>query len=481
MHLKHILRLVGLMLVFFSITMLTPIIIDLSLGNNHGLVYLQSFAITFLSGAVLWFFCRKDKKEIQIHDGFLLVILFWSLICLYATLPFLFSLETKLPFIDMVFECISGLTTTGVSIFTHPEQLPPSLLFYRQQLQFLGGMSIIVLTVAIMPILGVGGTRLYRTETPGALKDTKFTPRITQTAKALWSVYLLLTCLCFCCFKCLGASWLDAINESFATVSTGGLMPHHEGLAYYQNPWIEWIAPIFMLLGSINFGSHYLAIKRWSLQPYWSEEEFRFYLKFIVGGLLLCSCILMYHDVFHLNDFRHLYFNLISLVSSTGAIYQDYAHLPLSILFIFIIIALCGGCHGSTTGGLKMVRVLILGKFYQRELKVLLHPQLISHIKYNQKPLEQPILLSLFTYVMTFIALYVILIFLMLLANNDLLSSISMVTATLSNSGIALGKTAQSYADINHMSKMISIFAMLAGRLEIYSLLIVFSLPYWKD
>jgi trk system potassium uptake protein TrkH len=456
--------------------------VNLILHEGHEMAYLKSFLITGLSGACIWFICHKDRKEIQIHDGFLMVILFWSLICLYATLPFVFLLDSKIGFIDIAFECISGLTTTGVSIFAFPEELPASLLFYRQQLQFLGGISIIVLTVAIMPILGVGGTRLYRTETPGALKDTKFTPRITQTAKALWSVYLLLTFLCFCFFKCMGASWLEAIEESFTTISTGGLMTHHNGFSYYENPWVEWGAPIFMLLGSINFGRHYLFIKKRNFSVYWSEEELRFYLYTILFSLGLASIIgILHNPYFDLIDLRHLYFNLISLVSSTGAIYSDYSQLPLSIIFIFIILALCGGCHGSTTGGLKMIRVLILSKFYQRELKVLLHPQLISHIKYNQKSLDNPILFSLLTFVMTFLALYALLIFLMLLADNDLISAISMVTATLSNSGIALGKTAQSYSDINTFSKLVSIFAMIAGRLEIFSLLIVFSLAYWKD
>ena len=482
MHFKHIFRLIGVMLMFFSLSMLPPIAINYAMHEMHQLSFLKSFLITFGSGMSLWFFCRKEKKEIQIHDGFLMVVLFWALLCLFATLPFIIILNHKVSYLDAFFECVSGLTTTGVTIFTYPEQLPKSLLYYRQQLQFLGGMSIIVLTVAIMPILGIGGTRLYRTETPGALKDTKFTPRITQTAKALWSVYLLLTVLCFIFFIFAGAHWLDALFESFATISTGGLMPHHNGFAYYQNPLIEWGAPIFMLLGSINFGSHYLALKKRTLNQYWSEEEFRFYIYIILFALCLGGMI-YFNQVKHfdLTHARYVYFSVVSLISSTGSICSDYSSWPLGVIFLFIILSLIGGCHGSTTGGLKVIRVLILSKFYQREVKVLMHPQLITHIKYNNKALDNNILFSLFSYIMTFIVLFMILVFLLILANNDFFSSIAIVTGTLSNSGVALGSTALSYEKINDTSKILSIIAMLAGRLEIFSLFIVFSSAYWRD
>jgi len=364
MHFKHIFRLIGVMLIFFSLSMLPPVIINYATEEIVQLSFFKSFLITFIVGLGLWFVCRKAHKEIQIHDGFLMVVLFWGLLCLFSTLPFIFILKDKISFLDTLFECVSGLTTTGVTVFSFPESLPKSLLYYRQQLQFLGGMSIIVLTVAIMPILGVGGTRLYKTETPGALKDTKFTPRVTQTAKALWSVYLLLTALCFIFFVSSGAHWFDALCESFATISTGGLMPHHDGFAYYKNPWIEWGAPIFMLLGSINFGSHYLAIKKRTFNQYWSEEEFRFYLYIILFALCL-GCIIYFNHLKQLNltQLRHVYFSVISTISSTGSACTDYSQWPLRIIFMLIIISPIGGCHGSTTGGLKIIRVLILTKF----------------------------------------------------------------------------------------------------------------------
>jgi trk system potassium uptake protein TrkH len=259
-------------------------------------------------------------------------------------------------------------------------------------------------------------------------------------------------------------------------------MSHHEGFAFYQNSWIQWGAPLFMLLGSINFGSHYLALKRRSLGAYWNEEEFRFYIFMIFSSLLL-GLTIYFHNYQHLNweQVRHLYFSIISLISSTGSVSTDFSHWPMGLLFIFIIISMFGGCHGSTTGGLKMIRLLILSKFYQRELKVLLHPQLISPIKYNNKPLDNNILLSLITYLITFVGLFIFLVFVMLIADNDFLTSVSIVAGTLSNSGIGLGEVSVSFQHLNPLSKFFAIIAMLAGRLEIFSLLIVFSLAYWKE
>lgn len=482
MHVKHIFRLIGVMLMFYSLSMLPPIAVSFAFKENQHLVFLSCFAGIWFLGLLIWLICRKADREIQIHDGFLLVVLFWALLCSFATLPFMLILKNSFSWLDVFFECVSGLTTTGVTVFSFPEILPKCLLYFRQQLQFLGGMSIIVLTVAIMPVLGVGGTRLYRTETPGALKDTKFTPRITQTAKALWSVYMLLTISCIVCFKFAGMTWLDSVCEAFATISTGGLATHHEGMGYYQSSWIEWIAPIFMLLGSINFGTHYIALKKHHIKQYWEEEEFRFFIG-IIFIAMTCACFVFFHlnQNFSLTKLRQVFFTVISLISSTGSVCTDYNNWPLGILFMLLVLSVFGGCHGSTSGGIKIIRVLILSKFYRREMKILLHPQLISPIKYNNKPLDNAILFSMFSFIMTFVALFAFLVFLMLLSGNDFMTAIAIVTGTLSNSGIGFGDTAISFEHINMMSKTLAIIAMIAGRLEIFSLFIVFSLAFWKE
>lgn len=479
---KHISFLLGIMLMFFGLAMLPAMLINHLYHEHFFIDFFYSFLLIEASGLILWLLGRGYQKDIQMSDGFLLVVMFWILICLYGSIPFGLTLIHQLSFVDILFETVSGLTTTGVTLFEKPQNLPHALLFYRQFLQFLGGMSIVVLTVAIMPLLGIGGTKLYRTETPGSFKDNKFTPRITSTAKALWLVYLILTFSCFIFYRMIGLEWFSALGETFGTVSTGGLTLHQEGLAFYKNHALEWGAPIFMLLGSINFGLHYMALKKHKLSQYWHEEEFRYFIKFIFITILI-SCCLYYLSHQHISpkEFRHIYFTIASLVSSSGAACANYAEWPLPILVILLLVSMVGGCHGSTSGGIKMIRTLLLSKFYQREIRLLLHPQAISLIKYNQKPLSNDILLSLFAFISAFIFLMFVLIFLLTLFNNDLLSAITMSIATLSNSGMGLGAVSNSYANISQASKAILIVAMLAGRLEIFSLFIIFSWQFWKD
>jgi trk system potassium uptake protein TrkH len=471
-----------MLLMLFSISMLPPILVAYIYSEPFILIFLSSFILIFSCGLLLWFFCKGAQHDIQMQDGFFLVVLFWVTICIFASFPFFVSLQEKYSWLDVFFETVSGLTTTGITIFAFPETLPKAVLYYRQQLQFIGGMGIIVLTIAIMPFLGIGGTRLYRTEIPGSFKDNKFTPRVTQTAKALWIVYLLLAIACIGFFKLIGLDWFASICEGFATISTGGLMLQSQGLAFYNNTWLEWGAPIFMLAGSINFGLHYMMLKKRKWSVYWSEEEFRYFFRILLIAIIVIS--LLYISKFRylsMTEFRHIYFTVLSVMSSSGSSCTNYASWPLPLLFVLIMISIIGGCHGSTSGGIKVIRALLLSRFYFREIKVLLHPQAISFVKYNHKPLENNIILSLFAFISAFIGLYITLVFLMTVLQNDLLSSIGMVTATLSNSGIGIGEVAISYANINLGSKILNIIAMLSGRLEIFSLFIVFSAHFWRD
>jgi trk system potassium uptake protein TrkH len=479
---RHISFILGLMLIFFSFAMLPPMLVNHIYAENNLNIFLYSFAFVSTFGCCLTLIGFNYKKEIQIHDGFLLVVLFWGMICFFAAIPFFLTLHPVIGVIDCLFEAVSGLTTTGATILDSPETLPKAILFYRQQLQFLGGMSIVVLTVAIMPMLGIGGTRLYRTETPGSFKDNKFTPRITQTAKALWTVYLLLTISCILFFKFAGVDWFEAICEAFATISTGGLMTKNSGLGHYNNPMIEWGAPLFMLAGSVNFGLHYLALKRKNLIGYWQEEEFRHFF-YILLFTIIFGGMIYFHIFNHLSvkEFRRLYFTIVSVITSSGSSCTNYAEWPLPLIFILIMVSIIGGCHGSTSGGIKVIRTVLLGRFYLRELKVLLHPQAITLIKFNQKPLDNNILLSLFAFISAFLGLYIVMIFFMTAFGNDFLTSIALVTGTLSNSGIGIANVADSYANINSASKVTCIISMLAGRLEIFSLFIVFSPGFWKN
>lgn len=480
LQIKTILRLLGLLLMLFSLSMLSPLIINFIFHEQLYWPFAAAFFCTIATGALLWVCFRQHQREFKIRDGFLLVVLFWFVLCFFGALPFWF-IDPQAPIIDALFESVSGFTTTGASILARLDQLPHAILFYRQQLQFLGGMGIVVLAVAILPMLGVGGMQLYRAETPGPMKDAKLTPRITQTAKALWSIYCLLTLLCMLCYWAAGMHWFDALGESFATVSTGGFSMHQTSFAYYHNDWIELIACFFMLLGGTNFALHFIAMKKRSILHYWQDEEFRFY----VGLILFASLIVMLslNSVGLFTSSRHLIihslFNVISLATTTGYEVSAVQHWPQALPFLVMLLAIVGGCAASTSGGIKVIRALLLYKQSKREMIRLLHPHAIIPIKFGQHTLAEPILQSMWGFISVFIALFLLLMVLFMAVGNDLVTSFAAITAGLANSGAGIGHINVAFTDLNIASKWILIFAMLAGRLEIFSLLILLTRSFW--
>ncbi len=482
MQYKTILRLIGLLLVMFSLSMLTPLVFNLIFHETFWLPFLAAFACTFLTGAALWFIFRTHQQELKIRDGFLIVVLFWFVLCFFAALPFLFALDPSHSMTDALFESVSGFTTTGASIIKQLDGLPHAVLFYRQQLQFLGGMGIIVLALAILPMLGVGGMQLYRAETPGPMKDTKLTPRITQTAKALWSIYFMLTLLCMLCYWAAGMDWFDAIGESFATVSTGGFSMHSNSFAYYQNDFIELIACLFMLLGGTNFALHFIAFKKRSLRHYWQDEEFRYYIRYLIIISLVLTMSLISYGFFtiHPHAFVKSLFNVISLATTTGFISAPFDMWPTYIPVLLMLLAIIGGCAASTTGGIKVIRALLLYKQSKREMKRLLHPHAIIPIKFGKQILAEPILQSMWGFISVFIALFLLLMVVFMAFGNDFLTSFSAITASLANAGAGIGQISVSFADLSLSSKWLLIFSMLAGRLEIFSLLILFTREFWQ-
>ncbi len=411
MQYKTILRLIGLLLVIFSLSMLTPLLINFIFHETFWVPFVAAFTCTFGTGSALWLRYRQHQQELKIRDGFLIVVLFWFVLCFFAALPFLFAIDNSHGMTDALFESVSGFTTTGASIIQQLDGLPHAVLFYRQQLQFLGGMGIVVLALAILPMLGVGGMQLYRAETPGPMKNAKLTPRITQTAKALWSIYFLLTLLCMLSYWAAGMDWFDALGESFATVSTGGFSMHNDSFAYYHNDLIELIACFFMLLGGTNFALHFIAFKKRSLKHYWQDEEFRYY----IGFLLLASCIvtisLVTYGFFkiHPHALVKSLFNVISLATTTGFVSAPFGTWPTYIPILLMLLAIIGGCAASTSGGIKVLRALLLYKQSKREMIRLLHPHAIIPIKFGKHILPEPILQSMWGFISVFIALFLIL------------------------------------------------------------------------
>jgi trk system potassium uptake protein TrkH len=480
---KTILRLIGLLLMIFSLSMLTPLMFNFIFHEHFWMPFIAAFLCTIVTGTILWLSFRKHQQELKVRDGFLIVVLFWFVLCFFASLPFLFAIHHhNHSMTDALFESVSGFTTTGATIITHLDKLPHSILFYRQQLQFLGGMGIIVLAVAILPMLGVGGMQLFRAETPGPMKETKLTPRIAQTAKALWFIYFSLTFTCMLCYWAAGMNWFDALGESFATVSTGGFSVHDASFAYYHSDTVELIACFFMLLGGTNFALHFLAFKKLSLKPYWQDEEFRFYLGFLWMISLLTMICLIRYGFFqaHPHALVKSLFNVISLATTTGFISAPFNTWPMFIPIMILFIAIIGGCAASTSGGVKVIRALLLYKQSKREIIRLSHPHAVIPIKFGKHTIAEPILQSMWGFISVFIALFIVLTVIFIALGNDFITAFSAITASLANVGAGIGSISLTFADLNLPSKWLLMFAMIAGRLEIFSLLILFSRHFWQ-
>ncbi|OGV48672.1 MAG: potassium transporter [Legionellales bacterium RIFCSPHIGHO2_12_FULL_42_9] len=483
MQIKTILRLLGLLLMMFSTSMLTPLLINGIFHEQFWRPFVSAFACTFFIGFLSWFLFRKQHRELKTRDGFLIVVFFWFGICFFASLPFIFAMAHHTHnFTDAFFESVAGFTTTGATIVNHIDKLPHAILFYRQQLQFLGGMGIVVLAVAILPMLGVGGMQLYRAETPGPMKDSKLTPRIAQTAKALWSIYLILTVLCMLAYWASGMNWFDALGESFATVSTGGFSMHDASFAYYQSDLIELIACLFMLLGGTNFALHFIAFQKKSIRHYWQDEEFRAYFAFLAlsSVLVTVSLVLYGYAKFNTHTVIHGAFNVISMATTTGFVSEPFNVWPTFLPVFIILLGVIGGCAASTSGGIKVIRALLLFKQSKREIPRLLHPNAIIPIKFGKHILPEQVLQSMWAFISVFIALFLLLIIVFMALGNDFITSFSAIISCLANSGTGLGAISTNFAHISHGAKWVLIFAMIAGRLEIFSLLILFSPQFWQ-
>ncbi|MDF1757450.1 MAG: potassium transporter TrkG [Legionellaceae bacterium] len=482
MQYKAILRLLGVLLLIFSQSMLTPIIINIIFKEHVWAPFLISYALTLLTGSCLWWFFRNCKSELKIRDGFLLVVLFWFVLIFFASQPFILAVDDLTSMTDAIFETVSGITTTGATVIHDLEAVPRSVIFYRQQLQFIGGIGIVILAVAILPMLGVGGMQLFRAETPGPMKDTKLTPRITQSAKAIWTIYLLLTLLCAVFYYSFGMSWFDALGESFATVSTGGFSVHNASFAYYKNDIIRLIASLFMLLGGTNFALHFVAFKKMSLNGYRRDDEFRFYL-----GIILAASIFFTYNLARHADYGYNFhtivssvFTTISLATTTGFGLENVAPWKSVVPFLAMLLMFLGGCAASTSGGIKVLRAFLMFKQSRREYFCLLHPQAVMPIKLNGHSLPESTLQSVSGFVATFIGLYVFLVLIFMSLGHNLETSFATVTASLTNSGFGIGNLHVDFSTLDFSSKWLLIVTMLTGRLEILSILILFTREFWK-
>ncbi len=488
MQLKTIARILGLLLAIFSLTLIPPLVLAVIYGDGETVTFAAAFMATLFAGVFLWWPFRRERKELRVRDGFLVVVLFWTVLGLFGGLPFYWASSVELSFASAAFESFSGLTTTGGTVITGLDALPHALLYYRQQLQWFGGMGIIVLAVAIMPMLGVGGMQLYKAETPGPVKDSKLTPRIAGTAKALWKIYLGITIMCALLYWAAGMSLFDAVSHSFSTVSTGGLSTHDASIGYFHSSTINLIAVIFMFLGATNFSLHFLAVQSFSRGefpkniPYMKDPEFRTYFYFYLFVTLFVGAILFFHHQYQnvLRDFEQSLFHVISIGTSTGFSIDTFQTWPGMLPMFLMLTSFVGGCGGSTGGGMKVMRILLLVKQGWREVQRLIHPNGVFLIKLGSRAVPEKVVESVWGFFAIFIALFLIMMLLLLADGLDVVSAFTAVTACINNMGPGLNKVAAHYQDVSDFGKWVLNLAMLMGRLEIFSLLVLFSPAFWR-
>lgn len=465
---------------FFSFTFLVPAAIAAYYGEPMTITFAMAFVVTFLCGLTLWLPLRGNR-ELRGGDGFLITALFYIGLSLFGAIPLYFAESTNLTFSDAAFESMSGLTTTGATVITGLDALPKSLLFYRQLLQWLGGMGIIVLAVAIFPMLGIGGMQLYRTESPGPAKDNKLTPRITETAKALWYIYLGLTVACAIAYWGAGMTPFDAIGHSFSTVAIGGFSTHDASMGYFASPLIESVAIVFMLVSGINFGLHFLVWRRRNVLHYFQDAEVRTYLAALVTVAVIVCALLYQYPQAGVSPVRDGLFQTVSIATTSGFTTHNFSLWPSVIPILLLLAAFMGGCAGSTAGGIKMIRVLMIYLQGMREVKRLIHPNGVFPIKLNNAPVSDRIIEAVWSFFSVYVIVFLVVVTsIMVIGELDFITAFSAVGACLNNLGPGLGDVALNYASLSPSVKWILMFTMMLGRLEIFTILVLLTPAYWR-
>ena len=444
-------------------------------------IFVMTGFIAFTIGCGLFFLASEKNGDLRTKDGFIITIFFWTVLGIFGSIPFYLSELDGVSYIDSLFESISGLTTTGATILAGLDEMPRSLLFYRHMLQWLGGMGIIVLAVAVLPLLGVGGMQLYKAETPGPLKDSKLTPRITQTAKALWFVYLTMTITCAILYKYFGMNWFDAICHSFSTISIGGFSTHDLSFEYFESTSLRWTAIVFMVISGVNFALHYLAWTKKRLFHYFYDSEVKLYLSILASTAFITYLTLYISDNFYEDILVNSIFQAVSIGTTTGFLTSNYSNWPLFVPIMLLTAAFIGACAGSTGGGIKVIRALILMRQGTSEITKLIHPNAVVTIKFGKKSLDPRVSESVWGFFAVYVATFLLILMFLLSQNNDFLTSFSSVGATLNNLGPGLGEVSNNYKNISDGSKLALCLAMLLGRLEIFTLLLLFTPSFWRN
>lgn len=478
-----ILAILGGILMVFAATMLVPLAFAY-FGGDAGLpAYDDAIAITFCAGLALFLAFRRYRRELQPRDGFLLVSLVWTVLPAFGALPLLFHLP-GLSFTDAYFEAMSGLTTTGATVLTGLDALPTSINVWRCFMVLIGGMGILVLAVAILPLLGVGGAQLFKAETPGPMKDQKLTPRIAETARGLWVVYFAIALLCFLAYRVAGMGWADAFMHMCSTMGLGGFSPYDASYGQFDSPAIEAVAIVFMLVAGVNFALYFVAWRRRSLAGLWHDVEARLWFGTMLIAVLGIAAFLTAHGTYgsFQESLRHAAFNVISIASTTGFASVDYAQWPAFAPVLMLFLCCFATCAGSTGGGIKMIRAMLLVKGARRELRRIVHPRAVVPVTLGQSAVGADVLQSVLAFMLIYGAVLIGATMLLLFSGLDMVSAFTAALACINNTGPGLGQVGPSgnYQGLTDFQTWVCSLTMLLGRLELFSVLVLFTASFWR-
>jgi len=473
-------RIVGVLLMFLSLSFLPPLLIAVVAQDGTTLAFVISLIVVAVCGAGIYLPAHRSRRELRIRDGFLVVVACWAAVCFAGAAPFVLALDASLA--DAVFESTSGITTTGATVFVGLDEMPVSILWYRQQLQWLGGLGIIVLAVAILPMLRVGGMQVYKAEVTGPVKESRLTPRVAETAKALWLIYIGLTLICAAAYWAAGMTLFDAVAHSFSTIATAGFSTYDASIGHFDSALIDWLVVFFVFIASLNFGLHYLALRRATAQVYLRDPELKLFATLVVVTSVVATVLLWQQQVHEgfWDSLRYAAFHAVSYMTTTGFA-TDAVHLwPGMLPLLLILVSALGGCAGATTGGFKIIRVYLLTKQGIRELKRLIHPRSVVPLKLGGRTLDQEVANAVWGFVSLYILCIVVLTLIVAGIEADLVTAVSVVFSAMNNLGPALGQAGAHWGGLADSTKWLMSFAMLLGRLEIFTILVLLTPSYWK-
>ncbi|RZS57214.1 TrkH family potassium uptake protein [Sphaerotilus mobilis] len=481
---RAVMPVVGLLLMILALMMVVPLAFARIQRDAGEPAFVVGLVVTLLAGLGLRLASREQRRELQPRDGFVLVGLTWSLLPAFAALPLWLGIP-GMSVTDAYFEAVSGLTATGGTVLTGLDALPLSLNVWRCFMMLIGGLGIIVLAVAVLPLLGVGGAQLFKAEAAGPLKDTKLTPRMAETARGLWTVYAVFSVACFLAYRWAGMSWSDAFMHMCSTMGLGGFSSHDLSFGYWNSPLIEAVAIVFMMLAGVNFALYFVAWRQRSWRALLGHVELQAFFVVVLATIALITLFLAAHRVYPTvtEALRHTAFHVVSLATTTGYAAYDYATWPIFAPLLMILLGCFATCAGSTGGGIKMVRMVLLIKQSQRELVRIVHPDAVNPVQFAGRVVSPRVMQSVIAYMMIYGASLMVLTFLLLFTGLDVVTAFTAVIACVNNIGPGLGEVgpAVNFGGLSDLQTWICTFGMLLGRLELLSVLVLFTPQFWRD